>query len=67
MKLDTMATKSKEVNPTIPVAMKIEGGKEVESDGYHVIAGSATKSFETYPNRIAALTDALGNKDSVKG
>ena len=34
---------------------------------YHEYEGSESKMYATYENRQAALSDALGNKDSVKG
>ena len=40
--------------------------KEVPGD-YHEYKGSQAKQEETYSNRQAALTAALGNKDEVKG
>lgn len=68
--MKTMATKSKEVNPTIEVAKEISHGdmeSKLGADEYASFPSSLTKSYETYSSRISALTDALGNKDEVKG
>jgi hypothetical protein len=66
----TMATKSKEVNPTIEVATDIASNEleaRIGADVYADLPSSQTKSYETYSKRIGAVSDALGCKDSVKG
>lgn len=34
---------------------------------YHEFEGSQSKQYETFSKREAALSEALGNKDTVKG
>lgn len=66
----TMVEGSKAVNPTIEVATDIKSNKlekMLGADAYAEFPASTTMSFDTYDKRSAALTDALGNKDSVKG
>ena len=60
----TMVQASGEVGRTVPVDR--DAHTPIEDD-YHTIQGTKSESFETYSNRMSALVDALGNKDSVKG
>jgi hypothetical protein len=55
---------------------KVEVSKDIPSnplermlgaDAYSEFPQSITMSFETYPKRMDALSNALGNKDTVKG
>lgn len=34
---------------------------------YYEFPTSKTQSYDTYPNRVTAIANALGNKDEVKG
>lgn len=66
----TMVQKSGDVNPTIEVAMDISSNKlekMLGADAYADFPTSTTMAYETYDKRSAALTEALGNRDSVKG
>lgn len=54
----------------VKVAMDIPSNgleKMLGADAYADFPTSITKSYETYSNRMDALVEALGNKDSVKG
>jgi len=67
MENKTMVQKSDEVAPMIPVARDIKGGREVEMDGYHTVAGTTTQNYVTYMNRRDQLAEALGCKSTVTG
>lgn len=64
---DTMVEGSKSVGRDVPVTIKPQGQDAVPGD-YHDYDGvKSMADGETYSKRQAALTEALGNKDSVKG
>lgn len=55
---------------TVPVAKEVNSNpleKMIGADVYADFPESTTMSFETYSTRAKALSDALGNNDSVKG
>jgi hypothetical protein len=59
----TMAQKSTEVNPTIPVARDTDT-PTVPGD-YHEFQGSQAKMYTTYENRMSKIAAALGGKVPV--
>ena len=62
----TMVQGSKEVGRDVPAARNNDT-PAVPGD-YHDFGGSQTKgTANPYDSRMSALSDALGNKDSVKG
>jgi len=64
------AGNSPEKGRTVEVALDIHTNPleaKLGADAYADFPSSQTMSYETYSDRMDALSTALGNKDSVKG
>lgn len=59
----TMAEKSSEVNPTIPISR--EFSETAVPGNYHEFGGNQAKMYVTYENRMGKIAEALGNKAPV--
>ena len=59
------------VNTDAGVGKTVEVARDTDTPAvpgdYHEFSGSESKQSVTYANRMEALSNALGNKDSVKG
>lgn len=66
----TMVQAEAKPGRTVEVANDIHSNKLealLGADSYANFPGNTVLSFETYSGRIGKVSDALGNKDSVKG